>query len=223
MQKSILVVDEDPIFRRRLRQELDGAYQVLEVDHANKALALVLEKYPDCILVDLDLAELAGVELCTVLSDLNQTKLIPIIALTKYPAARPDEVRKALHVSGLVRKPVDWQELKESVATALAARQSERRREVRVHLAVALRIVGAAAAGRAFDTLLTTHDVSTSGFSCQTPLVLPIGSTLETWMTLAHKPTTSGRAVVVRVEKQGTPEQRYGFQFVQKPENWILQ
>jgi len=220
-RRTILVVDDDQDFRSMVRHALEDEYEIVEAGHPTAALSLALEKSPDCILLDLDLPDVSGVELCTILSDVNATKLIPVIVITGHPEARVEEISKLIRIAGYMEKPFNLRELKERIAAAVGTRQGERRGEARVRLPIPVRIVGTDAAGKRLDTVIVTHDVSANGFSSSTNLALPVGSSLEAWVTAGKKPA-KGEALVVRIEKRATPAQRYGFQFIQKPENWMI-
>jgi DNA-binding response OmpR family regulator len=218
---TILVVDDEATFRSLLRRHLESAYEILEADNVTDALELTLRRKPDCIMLDLNLPGLPGLELCTILSGMSATQLIPIIVITGDPAASREEIAMVLPIAGFMRKPLDFEELKDRIAAVLRSKQPERRREVRVHLRMALRVAGVDAAGKKFDTSVLTHDVSRSGFSCYSQLCLVIGSIVEVW-AIASKQPSMGRALVVRAEKQDVPEQFYGFQFREKPKHWTL-
>ena len=220
-RKTILVVDDDPGFRSLVRHVLEDEYEIVEAGHPTAALSLALEKSPDCILLDLDLPDVSGVELCTILADMNATKLIPVIVITGHLEARIEQISKLIRIAGYIEKPFDLRKLKEGIAAAVGTKQGERRGEARVRLPITVRIVGTDAAGKRLDTVIVTHDVSANGFSSSTDLALPVGNSLEAWVTAGKKPA-KGEALVVRVEKRGTPAPLYGFQFIQKPENWIL-
>jgi hypothetical protein len=159
------------------------------------------------------------VELFTILSDMNATRLIPVIVITGHPDARIEEISNL--IAGYMEKPFDFVHLNERIAAAVRTKQGERRGEALVRLPIALRIVGTNAAGKPLDTVIVTHDVSANGFSFSTDLALPVGSSLEAWVTAGKKPA-KGEALVVTIEKRATPAQRYGFQFIQKPENWMI-
>ena len=217
----ILVVDDDDAFLRLVREHLESTYEIVETGDATQALALTLERKPDCILMDLRLPEISGFELCSILSELTETRLIPIILVSGESAARLKEIAKVLRITGYLQKPFDFEDLKARIAAAIETKQAERRREPRVRLAIGMRIVGVDTAGNPFDIRVVTHDASASGFSCHCFLSLPIGTAVDVWMMSSEEPTR-GRALVVRVERRDTSEQRYGFQFTQKPEHWLL-
>ena len=218
----ILVVDDDYAFCRMVREHLESTYEIVETGDATQVLALTLERKPDCILMDLYLPELSGFELCSILSELTATRLIPIIMVSGESAAHLEEIAKVFRISGFIQKPFDFEDLKARIAAALETKQAERRREPRVRLAIGMRIVGADTDSKPFDIQVVTHDASASGFSCHCFFSIPIGSAVDAWMMSSNEPTR-GRALVVRVERRDTSKQRYGFQFTQKPEHWILQ
>jgi CheY-like chemotaxis protein len=220
-RKTVMIVDDDFAFRTLVRRMLEDEYEIVEVAHPKTALATALERDPECILMDLDLPGISGVELCTILGEMNATRLIPIIVITGHPAARSEEIRKVVHIAGFLRKPFEFEKLKELIAAAIGTKKEDRRREARVRLPIGIRIVGTQTTGQPFDAALVTYDVSVSGFSCHTNLALPVGNSVDVFMTAGKQPA-KGQALVVRVEKRGTPEQRYGFQFIQKPENWVV-
>jgi CheY-like chemotaxis protein len=218
--KKILVVEDEDALRTLVCRTLQGEYQVLEAAEAQTALSLVLQKRPDCIVMDLGLPNLSGLELCTLLAEINATKLIPVVVMTGQASQSAEELAKFVHVSGFLKKPFEFQELRDSIVAALGTKVPERRREWRVRLPIAMRIVGLDASGTAVDESIVTQDVSVGGFSCYTRLALPIGEWFDVWLVTPRP--TKGTVAVVRVEHPGTPEQCYGFQFIHKPENWIL-
>ena len=220
-RKTVMIVDDDQAFRTLVRRMLEQEYEIVEVGHPKTALATAIEREPDCILMDLDLPGVSGLELCTVLAEMSATRLIPVIVITGHPAARVEEIKRVVHIAGFLQKPFEFGELEELIAGAIGTKQADRRREGRVRLPIPLRIVGTDTAGRPFDLALVTYDVSASGFSCYTGLALPVGNSIDAWLTAGKQPV-KGQALVVRVENRGTPQQRYGFQFIEKPENWII-
>jgi DNA-binding response OmpR family regulator len=219
---KILVVDDDQPFRTLVRHHLESIYEIVETGDATAALALTLETKPDAILMDLNMPQFSGFELCTVLSDLSATQLIPIIMVTGESAARIEQVAKVLSIAGFVQKPFDFEDLKNRISTVLEKRQPQRRSEPRVRLAVALRIAGRDATGVPFDASIRTYDVSVKGFSFYSSSSLSVGTALDVWM-LHGKNAKQGRALIVRAERTDTPDQRYGVCLLDRPEPWILQ
>jgi CheY-like chemotaxis protein len=219
----ILIVEDDASVRGLLRRHLSDTYEIVEAGDAAQALAVALEKKPDGILLDLNLPDLSGFELCEMFSKINTTRLTPIIVITAEPAATFRELCLSLGAADYVEKPLDFAKLKGLLATALQSRRSERRREPRVRLSINLKLVGEDAHGVGFVLPVTTNDVSASGFSCMTTAPLEIGTVVQVVLGQGGKDYTAGRATVVRVEHKGTPKQSFGFLLVDKTGPWILQ
>jgi DNA-binding NarL/FixJ family response regulator len=95
MDRSILLVDDDPAFRElagRLLAEL-GLHVSAQADTAAAAVAMAMSTKPDAALVDVDLPDGDGIELAGVLAALPWG---PRVVLTSVDpdAAAPDEVRR---------------------------------------------------------------------------------------------------------------------------------
>ena len=85
-----------------------------------------------------------------------------------------------------------------------------------------LKLRGTDVNGQLFEELSATINVSQKGFLCGCTRQLKIDSTID--VGLAGEGTNlAARARVVRSEERETPYPRYGFRFLQKEGNWILQ
>src|SRR5262245_30996480 len=147
----LLVVDDEEPFRLLVRRHLETLYEIVETGDATEALALTLENKPDCILMDLYLPEFSGFELCSILSEMNATRMIPIIMVSGESSPRLEQLVNVLHLHGFLQKPLDFDDLKVRISAALATAPRERRREPRVRLGVGIRLVGVDGDGNPFD------------------------------------------------------------------------
>jgi CheY-like chemotaxis protein len=96
MDRSILIVDDDPAFRElagRILVDL-GLRVTARADTAAAAMAMATDTRPDAALVDIDLPDGDGITLAGVLAALPWK---PRIVLTSVDpdAAPPDEVRRS--------------------------------------------------------------------------------------------------------------------------------
>ena len=104
---KILVVDDDALLRRSLRAMLErGHYQVETAEDGPQALALLASYSPDLILLDIQMPEMDGLEVCQRVRQMPHGDLLPIIFLTGDE--RPDIHSLALRAGGddFLRKPV---------------------------------------------------------------------------------------------------------------------
>ena len=90
-----------------------------------------------------------------------------------------------------------------------------------MHLVIKLK--GTDARQRSFEQLTTTENVSAGGFLCPFPVELPASSALQVFLTGSGHDLYVGTVDVVRREAEGTPWQRYAFQFRERTAEWILQ
>jgi CheY-like chemotaxis protein len=96
MDRSILVVDDDPAFRElagRFLTEL-GLHVTAQAGTAATALAIAEETRPDAALVDIDLPDGDGITLAGVLAALPWAPRI-ILTSVDPDAAAPEEVRRS--------------------------------------------------------------------------------------------------------------------------------
>ncbi|MCE1203751.1 MAG: hybrid sensor histidine kinase/response regulator [Holophagaceae bacterium] len=103
----ILVVDDDALTRRSLRAMLERAYyQVETAEGGAEALALLSPFRPDLVLLDIQMPDMDGLEVCRRIRELPNGDLLPIIFLTGDE--RPDIHSLAFQVKGddFLRKPV---------------------------------------------------------------------------------------------------------------------
>lgn len=109
---KVLVVDDDPLARRSVRAMLErGYYQVETAEGGTRALALVADWNPDLILLDIQMPDMDGLEVCRLIREMPGKDLLPIIFLTADE--RPDIHSQAFRVKGddFLRKPVIQGEL----------------------------------------------------------------------------------------------------------------
>ncbi|HJV48342.1 MAG TPA: hybrid sensor histidine kinase/response regulator [Geothrix sp.] len=103
----VLVVDDDALARRSLRAMLErGYYQVETAESGAKALELLDTYRPELVLLDIQMPEMDGLEVCRQIRERPNGGLLPIIFLTGDE--RPDIHAQALRAKGddFLRKPI---------------------------------------------------------------------------------------------------------------------
>lgn len=82
---KLLIVDDHPIFRRGLREIIEGNPKfriVAEASDGEAALRLIKELKPDIAVVDIDMPRLNGLKMVRALSNIELS--VPVIFLTMY-------------------------------------------------------------------------------------------------------------------------------------------
>ena len=115
----ILVEDDSSVLRALRRMMLSAGFQVMAFDRPRAVLDIELPKTDACLVVDVHLPEMNGVQLCESLAASGCH--LPIIMITgNIDQATRELVRRAKAVAVLF-KPFTRASLLEAIAVALAA------------------------------------------------------------------------------------------------------
>ena len=220
---KILVVDDDDAMRGLLKMRLSDSYETIETGDPVQALELALQHKPRAILLDLMMPDCSGFELCQSFHNLSYTARIPIFVVSGQSAAKYRDYMSTLGAAGYFEKPIDFAILKTSLARELQSRPMERRAHTRVRMKLVVKLKGNDACQRSFEQLTTTENVSAGGFLCTLPINLSADSAFQVFLSGAGHEHYVGSVRVVRREAEGTPWQRYAFQFIERTTEWILQ
>jgi len=117
----ILVEDDSSVLRALRRMMLSAGFQVMAFDRPRAVLDIELPKTDACLVVDVHLPEMNGVQLCESLAASGCH--LPIIMITgNIDQATRELVQRAKAVAVLL-KPFTRASLLEAIAVALAAGQ----------------------------------------------------------------------------------------------------
>lgn len=85
---KILVIDDDPLWRKLLRRLFDGRHcEVHEAGSCADGVRLAEECKPDCILLDFHLGDGDAVLVCTALKKEDGRPGFPVVVVSSDPAA----------------------------------------------------------------------------------------------------------------------------------------
>jgi CheY-like chemotaxis protein len=115
----VLVAEDNPVnqlLMRRLLERLGCAVTV--VGDGEKALAALAGEAFDVVLMDVQMPELDGLQATAELRrrELSSGGRVPVIALTAHAMAEDRERCLAAGMDGHLVKPVDWLELRRTLA-----------------------------------------------------------------------------------------------------------
>jgi len=99
----VLIVEDDLSTRTLYREYLSHAgFRIIDAHNGNQALAKAQELRPNVVLTDLAVPGMDGFEFCRALQQSDETRTIPILAVTGHAEYldQPDRFRQAgiLHV-----------------------------------------------------------------------------------------------------------------------------
>lgn len=120
---KILVVDDEPdIIRMAARLMEECGHQVITAKNGVQALELIREEPPDLVVVDMDLPQLNGLEVCKSIKRAEASKHIPIIMMTAaYVSLAHAKRATGVGANAYVLKPFMGEILVMSVERLLAA------------------------------------------------------------------------------------------------------
>jgi len=116
----VLVVDDENDFLDIVRHILErGGYEVVTASDGASGLKLFAEKNPDLVVLDGNLPDLDGFEVCRRLRATPRGAKVPILLCTVRSALSTVAAGLAAGATGYVLKPFEMEELLESVRGAL--------------------------------------------------------------------------------------------------------
>lgn len=120
---TVLLVEDNEANRNMLSRRLIRNYwEVSMATDGREGLEMAAALKPDLILMDMSLPEVSGWEATKRLKESNDTRGIPVIALTAH--AMPNDMERALNAGcdAFETKPIDFAHLLETMARLLAKR-----------------------------------------------------------------------------------------------------
>lgn len=126
---KLLVVDDEPLTVEMLETFLKlSGYETVSVLRGEDALLMVQLEAPDAMLLDLQLPDLNGIEVCRrlrTLPSLSAFAELPVIMITAH--GNPEMRRRALEAgaNAYFTKPIRFPELIAELTRLLGARQAK--------------------------------------------------------------------------------------------------
>ena len=119
-RKRILIVEDDRLSLTVLRQLLTAqGYEILQSSEGWNGISRARNEQPDLIVMDIKLPNISGLDATLLLKQDDQTKNIPIIAVTAF--VTPEDKAKALEsgCDAYIAKPVNIGSLLRTVESFL--------------------------------------------------------------------------------------------------------
>ena len=113
--KTILLVDDDAVMIRTLREGLTTSYKVLPANGGANALKMLEKVKPDLILLDFEMPDMNGPQVLEALRANSATSAIPVMFLTAKTDASAIEKIEALKPQGHMLKTLPLAEIKDII------------------------------------------------------------------------------------------------------------
>lgn len=116
MAKTILIVEDATDTRRLMATMLEKRdYKVFQAGDGYEALQIAKQKHPNLIIMDMSMPMMDGVNATRLLKSSDETKDIPIIALTAFSNFYEERAEDA-GVNEFLTKPIDPPALLEAIS-----------------------------------------------------------------------------------------------------------
>ncbi len=123
---SVMLVDDDPVLLELISANLDEKYNVIGVTSSAECLEKAIETVPDALLLDVNMPEINGYELCQKLRAKSKMRDVPVLFLS----ARTDlESKLSGYDAGgddYLTKPIDMQEIEAKLNASIALRKKHK-------------------------------------------------------------------------------------------------
>ena len=118
---KILVVDDDASSLELMEAMLvPNGYEIITANDGSKAVAIIVEKKPDLILLDIMMPGLDGYSTLTKIKENKTISKIPVVMLTAMGFQLNKELALRFGAVGYITKPVDLVELLKTISRLLS-------------------------------------------------------------------------------------------------------
>lgn len=124
--KTILYIEDDPASRMLVERTLRFAgYTVLVAERGLEGIDIARRVQPDLVLTDINLPDISGREITTMLRSDSRFSKTPIVALTAQALEEQRELTVAAGITGYLTKPIDVEALPGQVQHYLGGGQDK--------------------------------------------------------------------------------------------------
>ncbi len=115
--QKVLVVDDFELNRELFIEQFEESnLQFIQAENGKQAIELCISEQPDVVFMDINMPVMNGQEACEKLKTIEQTKLIPVIAMTGK-MLEPDEANCFYQV---LTKPIHKDEFDSALQSAFS-------------------------------------------------------------------------------------------------------
>ena len=112
MQSTVLIVDDDPVTRKRLNDRLQSeGFRILEAANGREALSVLEDQTPSLILIDMHMPVMDGWKLVQAIRCYDELANIPVVLMTEGELPETQ--------LPVMRKPIDHEQAVETLRFTL--------------------------------------------------------------------------------------------------------
>ena len=122
MAKKIYVVEDNEKNMKLFKAVLNTIpdIEILAETHGTRAFEKIKENCPDLIILDIQLPEMSGIDICTELRKIEKYKDTPIIAVTSFAMKGDKERIMNAGFNDYISKPINIQSFRETIQNIIS-------------------------------------------------------------------------------------------------------
>ncbi len=132
VKQKVFIVDDEPANVLVIEAAVETLGTVISTSESHRAIKLIEQHRPDVILLDINMPQLTGFDICTILKSDPSLKDIPVIFITSFNDTKNERRALQLGASDFISKPVDVELCKARVKNQLLI-QTQKREVARVN------------------------------------------------------------------------------------------
>lgn len=125
---KLLIVEDNKDIRNYIFDILERDYQIIQADNGNLGLELAIKEMPDCIVSDIMMSGMDGIELCKKIKTNEKTCHIPVIILTAKTTIEQRVEGLEVGADSYIPKPFNIEHLKVRISKLIELRQTIKRK-----------------------------------------------------------------------------------------------
>lgn len=116
---NVLIVDDEPMSRMLLESILESVFTCATAESGEEAISYCEANLPDLVLLDMNMPDINGLDVCTALKASPETNHIPVIFVTSTMDIESENACWEVGASDFVMKPVNASTLTHRIKTHL--------------------------------------------------------------------------------------------------------
>lgn len=121
---KLLLVEDNKDIRKYIIDILKKDYQIIEAQNGNEGLELAIQELPDCVITDVMMSGMDGIEMCKKIKTNELTCHIPVIILTAKTTSEQRVEGLEVGADSYIPKPFNIDHLKVRVSKLIELRQT---------------------------------------------------------------------------------------------------
>jgi len=121
---KLLIVEDNNDIRNYIFDILEKEYQIIQAENGNQGLELAIKEMPDCIITDVMMDGMDGIELCKKIKSNDKTCHIPVIILTAKTSVEQRIEGLEVGADSYIPKPFNIDHLRIRISKLIELRQT---------------------------------------------------------------------------------------------------